>query len=478
MQILATLPLIVTIFFLILGKSAIKSASSGVICALLIIMLSSYELSINQYSDIFQNCIILMSSIGLVITAGQFLNIVLKKSGTIEKLSQFIDEIEISNDKKALLVVLGIAPAIESLTGFGVSLFVTIPVLSSLHDSSKSTKLSILSMNIMPWGTLGLATVVGAQFSGLSVPSLGINSSLISFVIFPLVGVFSYIIIGKRSLTFLFQCLLVGFITSSFLVISNIFISVEIAGVCAGVLSTILSYVIFRSKSKIDFVRLYKITKPYLLLFVLVVFSKIAVYFFGSSLDIFEIKSKDMSFNPVNSPGIPLLVTALVCQRKIRYYFSPKLVSDKIKIPILGIFVFLVLSQIMLKSSMLNKISEIFVQVSDKFVLVISPMLGVLSGYITGSNLGGNVLMMQIQKKLTSDPDIINFIPAIQNSSAGHAVFASLPMIMLVISISNGIDIDIKENEVIRFTLKCLIVVTVLLIVSSYLSYLILTRLT
>ena len=71
-----------------------------------------------------------------------------------------------NSSHKAILIVVGLAPALESMTGFGISLLVTIPLVMAFAPRQKALRLSLLSMNIMPWGTLALATTVGAQLSG------------------------------------------------------------------------------------------------------------------------------------------------------------------------------------------------------------------------------------------------------------------------------------------------------------------------
>ena len=67
---------------------------------------------------------------------------------------------QLKPENKALILLLGFLPAVESLTGFGVSLFLGVPIFLKLFPQKKALKLSVLGMNIMPWGTLALATII------------------------------------------------------------------------------------------------------------------------------------------------------------------------------------------------------------------------------------------------------------------------------------------------------------------------------
>lgn len=67
--------------------------------------------------------LILTFSVALVIIPGQILNSLLQASGTIKEIGARLETVKLSPVKMASVIVLGIAPMLESMTGFGVSLF-------------------------------------------------------------------------------------------------------------------------------------------------------------------------------------------------------------------------------------------------------------------------------------------------------------------------------------------------------------------
>jgi lactate permease len=83
-----------------------------------------------------------------------------------------------------IFIVLGLAPLLEAMTGFGVSLIATVPLLMGLFSRQAGMKIALAGMVIMPWGTLGLATVIGGLLTHLPANELGSHSALISAPVF------------------------------------------------------------------------------------------------------------------------------------------------------------------------------------------------------------------------------------------------------------------------------------------------------
>ncbi|MGG7569491.1 hypothetical protein [Streptomyces sirii] len=80
-----------------------------------------------------------------------------------------------------------------------------------------------------------------------------------------------------------------------------------------------------------------------------------------------------------------------------------------------------------------------------------------LSGFITGSNVGGNALMMPLQERLAPHGAGLDvWFAALQNSAAGHAVFTSLPMIMLILVVAgdSAKGAGVVEYGLLRFGLR------------------------
>ena len=97
---------------------------------------------------------------------------------------------------------------------------------------------------------------------------------------------------------------------------------------------------------------------------------------------------------------------------------------------------FVAFAQIQRSTGILKTLASIGSELSLTKNIFISPFIGMISGYTTGSNVGGNVLFISLQSEIGSYFDEKLLFAAIQNSSAGHAVFMSLPIILLTFSIT------------------------------------------
>ena len=450
---IASLPLIIFMAFLVFKAGAIISSIVGILSVLLITYFYNADYQIDLeilISSDLPMVLILTLSVALVIFPGQIMNSLLKQTGIIDQIGKFITSIEISRLKLATIIILGIAPALESLTGFGVSLFFTVPVLLHLFSLRKALILSLLSMNIMPWGTLALSTLIGAQITDLPFTQLSYHTSLTSFFVFPMIGCLIYLICKKDGIWQFYQLLYplaAGFLLSFLLVFYNIYATAELSGVYAGIslviVGLMIELVIFNKQvfSNLAYSKkaILLLFSPYIILIILIAFSRIEIINHYLR-NIFIIKNGAISFSSFTSPGIFIFIT-IICL----YIFSKKFrinndfLLDGIKravYPVFGIFMFISFAQIQRASGILKSLADNMSDLSLSQNIFTAPLIGMISGYTTGSNLGGNVLFIQLQSEIGGYFDKSLLFAAIQNSSAGHAIFMSVPIILLAFSIA------------------------------------------
>lgn len=399
-----------------------------------------------------------------VIVPGLYLNALLGQAKAHDTLVTWVERLPMAPRHKRLMIVLGLAPALESLTGFGVSLLVTVPLLLAISDRSIGLRQSLLSMNIMPWGTLALATVVGAQLGKQPVAALGYYSSLVSFGVFPTLGMMVGWLSAPKTERWqvLFDGLLVGCMLALALVFFNWVGLNELAGVFSGVLCSMGCWFLFsydRQNPNVPWVAL----RPYAMALGLIVALRLLLWL-GVPLSQWALSTGGVRFAPLTSPGLALLVAVMIFgQGSFGNSMHRQVMQRAIK-PILALGGFTLMAQLMVADGMILVLGEVLHSGGSPLLLgVISPLLGSLSGYLTGSNVGGNALMMTMQSSL-AEGHLALILGGIQNSSAGHAVFASMPIILLVLAIA-GPGAAGEERELLRFALKMLLVVTLALMV-------------
>ncbi len=481
-------PLIVLIVSLLLKRGAIVSSIIGSFTVLVIILIDSrYNIAADSIiSTDLPIVFILTLSVALVIVPGQILNVLLQASGTIKEIGTRIESIPLSRVKMASILILGVAPMLESLTGFGVSLFFTVPVLVQLFSLRKALLLSLLSMNIMPWGTLALATLIGAQISSTSFQQLAVVTSLTSFAVFPVIGCLIFFICRdneSKSISSLLYPLLLGLVLSCSLVFYNAYTTAELAGVYAGLTTATLGLLAELLRDGRDLLSrfiharpsLLVLFAPYLTLITLIGLSRITVVY-DALQNLFSIANGNVKLFVFTSPGIFIFLTViLVCAFSKRYRNHSRVFHNGIKralYPVTGIMLFVVFAQLHRASGIFQDLASRIVALNLSEITFISPLLGMLSGYTTGSNVGGNALFMSLQNETGSYFAKELVFAALQNSSSGHAVFMSLPIILLTLSIAgmdNKDDVYAQQPWLIRRALLCAPLIYAALVVPFYL---------
>jgi len=463
----ALLPIIIVVLcILLLKQNIILSSTIGLaLTGLLIVFIDAFQITIPQTWEIISSTLVLSVSVVTVIIPGLYFNGIMREQKRIDKISDWMENLPIISEKKALILLVGFLPAVESLTGFGISLFLGVPIFLKLFPSEIALKLSLLGMNIMPWGTLALATITGANLVQQSIKQLGTFTSLTSFIVFPYIALVSLYIIGgsKTFKKHFILALFLGFLLSVLLAVNNYFVSTKTAGILAGMITGLFGiFLAYRGKIHIKVVFNRKTIKtffPYFLVLILAFF----VHFFQPLNNLLAsflvLKSNEMSFSVLTSPGFILLLVALLLQLLNPVQFSLLEVINKSKNACLSITAFLFLSQTMLQSGMIEALSTGLSKLTGEYYsLLLSPLIGMISGFTTSSNVGGNALLIRVQEEIGRHWDRGLLFAAVQNSSAGHMVFSSIPIIILVLTIFKDTisvkNLPVNESNLLKFTLK------------------------
>ncbi|UNO40804.1 L-lactate permease [Streptomyces sp. MST-110588] len=394
---------------------------------------------------------LLVLNAAAVMLPGVYLSQVLTRREVHRSLQEWVRQLPLSRPVKTALVVVGIGPTVESLTGFGVSLLVTVPVLLALAPPATALRQSLLGMNIMPWGTLGLATVVGGSLAGAGTAALGATTAVTSALVFPVLAVGAALLCRPaRRLRAAGAAAALGAVLSLALIALNRLGVVEVAGVVAGLCTALLGVLAFAARRDRALLPPRPVLLAYGTVLGLVALIRVAC---ALGLPDFTWQAGGASFHPLTSPGLPLLLTALILDRGRVHGTDARAALRRVARPLLALTGFVALGQVMARGGMIDALGT---AVSGAHPLLLAPAvaaLGMLGGFITGSNVGGNALLMQLQAGSAPDAHLELWFAALQNSAAGHAVFTSLPMIMLTLAVA-GPAAKVSEHGLLRFGLR------------------------
>ena len=99
---------------------------------------------------------------------GLLLYNLLSAGGAVDGVSRFLGRLEPDRVSLAAVVVVGVAPFFESVTGFGVAVVISAPILLAAGFTPlRAAVLASWGQCAVPWGALGVGTVIGAHLAGM-----------------------------------------------------------------------------------------------------------------------------------------------------------------------------------------------------------------------------------------------------------------------------------------------------------------------
>lgn len=439
---------LVIALILIMRRPPVQAALMGVALVFLLWVLgAAAPLSAAITTAIFEDTTILFLSTACVIVPGLAFVILLERGGAPQAIGAWVKELGWTPPAQVIFIVLGLAPLLEAMTGFGVSLIATVPLLMSLFSRQSGMKIALSGMVIMPWGTLGLATVIGALLAHLPPETLGSHSAIISTPVFLCLAVIALWQAGIRTFAPWLGLIAVTVLFIAVLFSINVWIGPEVSGVLAGLsvacVGLAISY--FRRKTRVGWP---SAAWPYLALLAVIVASR-GLFVISGWDTLWVIKGEHVSWKPLGSPGLALLiVTILMSLRQAATAGFPwRSLFNRTKFPVSTIFLFLLLSQVMVNAGFLVEAQRTLQSLSGISLAPTIALLATVAGYVTGSNVGGNTLIMPSIASLTTEHG--PWLAAIVNSAAGHGALGSLSILSLITGLAAASRKE--ENSLIRF---------------------------
>ncbi|EPL16099.1 L-lactate permease [Pseudomonas sp. CF161] len=402
---------------------------------------------------------VLFLSTAFVIVPGMAFVILIERLGVNLVLSQWVQSLGLDRTQQVVFIVLGLAPLLESMTGFGVSLIATVPLLLSLFERRVALRIALTGMAIMPWGTLGLATVIGASLAHLDASALASTSALTSSLVFLALGTVALYLAGVR------QARALGVLGAFWLLFVSVlygasrWLGPEVAGVGAGlvVACSVLLWALSRVRRtghQGEGVRWPRQAWPYLALIACIGALKL-LSAVTQWQDHWLVQGAQVTWKPLASPGVALtlvLIGLLLYKRDLRRHELNQNgllrgLAVRTKRPLLTIFFFLAMSQMMVKAGFLSGLVQTLAGLAPSAVMPLIAGFGALSGYMTGSNVGGNAIFMPAIALLPESSRLL--LAAVQNSAAGHAALGSLSIVMLVLGLAKTSPQE--EGDLVRF---------------------------
>jgi lactate permease len=469
---LAMLPLLVAILMLaVLQRSGLQAGLATVLTALLLVLfVPVFHLSFVLAAQALGQGIAASLTVLYVLLPALWLYQVQRVTGSIETLARGISQLCPERDLQLLLLVIGVAPFVESVSGFGVGSVVIIPMLMALElETMQAAVLGLFGQIAVPWGALAVGTVLGAQITELNANSLSAHTALLSLPVPCLFALLTLLLGGTRgALRRLWPiALAAGLLLALGEWCFSLWVGVELAGVFASIPVMLLLIVVGRigsgsKKAPVGQVheqalttpRFFLAVAPYLILTLLLLLSRFVMplQHWLQTTGVLSVDAIALHFQLLYNPGffifVTVLATLLLTKASVAQAREAGVRTLRQFTPgAIAIASFLAASQVMSNSGMIAVLGGAAATLGIGYGWV-APWLGALGGWITGSNAGGMALFAQLQRATSLKAHLpVYWIVASQNGADSIATMAAPARVVLATTTAGLVG---KEGHILR----------------------------
>lgn len=375
--------------------------------------------------------------VSLILLGGVLLATALSATGSRDHIAGWLERVGSGSDRvpAVLLLVFGLTPFMESVTGFGLGVVITAPLLVRMGLSPvKAVVTGLLGLVLVPWGSLGPGTLVAADLGGQDFGELGLWSALLTLPV--LVVSMTVVLVVVTTRPAVRQVLLGAAIVAAqwlVLVAANAVVGTPPSGLIAPVAVIALLLGIARGRHG----PLPRISRD--LVRTLVPFAVLLAGILGTTAVLAAVGGPSAPTWPA-SPALWVNVAALVA---IRVYGTGTDTGARALlrtalatwVPVAGnAVVFMAIGIVMATAGMAAHLAELVTGFGEASLALI-PAVGALGGYLTGSNTGAAAMFSTATTgaaALGADPLVAL---AGQNVAGSYAIIVSPPRVALAVGV-------------------------------------------
>ncbi len=431
--ILALLPII----WLIVAMSILKwpgyRACFMALVVTIVIAVFGWKLSIiNTATAALEGICNALWPIIIVILAALFTYNLTLKTGAMEKIKAMLAGVSTDRRILMLLIAFGFGNFMEGMAGFGTAVAIPAGILVGLGFDPILSIVSCLIINSTPtaFGSVGVPTNTMSNITGIPSVEIAGKVALIQLVVSFIIPFIAVVVIGKgfKALKGLVPFILIADVTflAPQFVVANV-IGPDLANIIGAIISMV-AMIIAAMKLPMKKYPEFEVKKtggsskgltakealvawsPFILIFIFLLLSSTLVPIIHDPLA--SINSKisfyagenpaTLTFYWINTPGVLILIAGfiggLIQGASVGEIFGVlgTTVKNNVK-TIITICSVLSVAKIMGYSGMISDIAKVLVAVAgDKFPLI-SPLIGTIGGFVTGSGTSTTALFGQLQ---------------------------------------------------------------------------------
>ena len=391
-----------------------------------------------------------------ILFGGLLLYNLLSAGGAVGRVSRFLGRLESDPVALAAGVVVGVAPFFESVTGFGVAVVISAPILLAAGFSPlKAAVLASWGQCAVPWGALGVGTVIGADLARMDFGALSDASAFLNLPLFPVYGVAAVALAGgwsgvrRRGV----EAAMLGLVAGAGTLLTSLYLVPELSGAMGGLAATAVFLAPrFRRITAVPT----RALLPYgFLLALLAGVNGIAAV--GAAFE---------RLSPVfDGPGLPLLVSGAFAALLLGLGAGEVGGAGRRTVaqwlPTAGAVLTFVLAGEVVAGSGAAALLAAEAQATGRLYGAISPVLAALGGALTGSNAASNALFMPLQVEAARGLGISEELTAaVQNVAGSHGSLLAPQRVVLAATAAGIVG---REGEIVRTAVLPVVVSVVVL---------------
>ncbi|MDD6148120.1 MAG: L-lactate permease [Lachnospiraceae bacterium] len=402
------------------GLAAVISAVVGIAC---------FGMApVNALSAVGEGVLNALWPICIVIIAALFVYNLTLETGAMERIKSMLSSV--SSNRMVILLLIGFAFGnfMEGMAGFGTAVAIPAGILIAMGFDPVPTLIACLVINSTPtgFGSVGVPTTTMMGITGIPAIAISGMIAVMQFVI-TFAGPFVMVAIVGKGVKAIKENLGIILLASlSFCLpqfVAAYFIGPELPDILGAVVSMICIVVVALLREKKSGAKEASVTgakltvkeglvawSPFILIFVILLFTSSLIPVIHeplatvkSTISVYTGKNPgSLTFYWLDCPGVKIILAGLIggliqgaSIGTILKVFG-KTLKDNVK-TIFTICAVLATAKIMGYSGMISAIAVILVKVTGQFYPAISPFVGMIGGFVTGSGTSTTVLFGGLQ---------------------------------------------------------------------------------
>lgn len=456
MLLIASSPIVVSVFMLlILRQSGVRAGLAGLAVALAVVLAAEpFALSTAAIGGALLSGSLTTLLVSYVLFGGLVLYRILDAGGALAVIADKVARALPDPDRRVLVLVLGISVFFESATGFGIGIIVSAPIFLALGFSPfRAAILALAGQCAVPWGALGIGTILGAELTGIAADRIGYVGAPMNAPLILICGAVALYLSGNLTAVMRRFPELLGYTILLTVTLGGVsyFAGVEIAGIAGGLTVTFAGLAVSRLLSGRTPVpdaaetRLFvRAVLPFAVLSLSLLLTRLvpALRETAQSLLVLDVSSVGFRMSAFYHPGFWMLlsgVAAIAVLRldglQVRHALGAA--SKQWIWATLAVAGYICFSQVMFASGMTIALASAVSGAFGTAYLVVLPFVGGLGGFLTASNAGSNAMFAQFQfaigERLGLPTDIV---AAAQNAGGANTNMASPGRVVLAAAVT------------------------------------------